>query len=48
MALQPGVDVGSVPISDEMEEPCDSERDRRSEFRGGIIGCCLCRRNSHD
>ena len=32
MALQPGADVGSVPISDEMEEPCDNERDRRSEY----------------
>ena len=27
-----GADVGSVPISDEMEEPCDSQRDRRSEY----------------
>jgi hypothetical protein len=32
MALQPAVDVGNVPVSDEMEQPCDSERDRRSEY----------------
>jgi hypothetical protein len=32
MGPQPGADVGSVAISDEMEEPWDSERDRRSEY----------------
>jgi hypothetical protein len=32
MALQPGVYVGSVAISDEMEEPGGGERDRRSQY----------------
>jgi hypothetical protein len=48
MALQPAVDVGNVPVSDEMEEPCDSERDRGSEYDQNPPGVGSKFGNAHD
>ena len=44
----PYLTTGSVPISDEMEEPCDSERDRRSEYDQNPPGMGSKIGNTHD